>query len=243
MNAGPREAHAGGACEPSRRRGDAREPSVRRIVVLHGLWMPPALSTMLLCRRLEAAGYDTTVFGYASVACDLDENAARLAAFAAALPERRLHFVGHSLGGVVIVRMLQRHGGGRAARAVCLGSPLTACHGGGMLLRFGWGRRIVGRSIADIAEGRGVEPWRGGCELGILAGDRPYGFGRLLGGLPMPNDGTVAVAETRLDGAVHRVLHVNHTALLWDRQVAAETVHFLRHGTFSAQGRTSAASS
>ncbi len=223
--------------------GGPTERSARRVVVAHGLWMPPALSTVVLRRRLEAAGFATSVFGYASVARDLDENAARLAAFAAALPEPRLHFVGHSLGGVVIVRMLERYGADRAARAVCLGSPLIACQGGSVLLRFGWGRRIVGRSIANVAEGRGARPWRGACELGILAGDWPYGFGRLLGGLPMPNDGTVAVAETRLPGAAHRVLHVNHMALLWDAEVTAETVHFLRNGVFTAHVRTSAASS
>jgi pimeloyl-ACP methyl ester carboxylesterase len=154
------------------------------------------------------------------------------AAAAAGLAAERLHFVGHSLGGVVIVRMLERYPVERLGRAVCLGSPLVACHCGARLLRHRWSRGIVGRSIAQLVEAGGFGAWRGPCELGVLAGDLALGFGRVLGGLPSPNDGTVAVEETRLPGAEHRVLRVTHTQLLWSADVAAETVSFLRTGRF-----------
>lgn len=216
------------------------------VVVAHGLWMPRA-SMWLVRRRLEAAGFRVVLFGYASVAAGLDENARRLASFAGALePAAPVHFVGHSLGGTIIVRMLERDGPGlvRPGRVVCLGSPLVGCHGGRVLLRRRWGRPVVGRSIADLVEAGGLDPWPGVCDLGILAGDAPLGFGRLLGGLPRPNDGTVAVEETRLPGAdAHRVLHVTHAAFMWSTGVAAEIVRFLRTGRFSAQEPTSALSS
>ena len=49
------------------------------VVLVHGLWMPGA-ETLLLRRRLEAAGFPTRQFTYHSVAQDLRENARQLAA-------------------------------------------------------------------------------------------------------------------------------------------------------------------
>jgi hypothetical protein len=60
----------------------------------------------------------------------------------------------------------------------------------------------------------------------------PFGLGRLCGPFPEPNDGTVAVAETRIDGADHVVLPVSHFAFLWSKRVAKQTAHFLLYGRF-----------
>jgi hypothetical protein len=63
----------------------------------------------------------------------------------------------------------------------------------------------------------------------------PIGIGALIGALPQPNDGVVAVCETTLPGATdHRVLAVNHVALTWAKEAVSQTVHFLRHGGFVA---------
>jgi hypothetical protein len=154
---------------------------------------------------------------------------------------RRVHFVGHSLGGVVAARMLGWDGYGRerlrgvVGRLVCLGSPLVACHGADVLLAHRWTRLLAGRTLADLVAEGGLGRWPGPTEIGILAGDISLGFGQLLGGLPRPHDGTVSVAETRLPGATaHRVLHATHTSLLWLPEVADETVRFLRTGRFSS---------
>jgi pimeloyl-ACP methyl ester carboxylesterase len=226
------------------------------VIVAHGLWMPTWV-TSLLRRRLEAAGFATAAFSYPTVTAGLEENVERLAEFAAALKAPRLHFVGHSLGGVVAVTMLNRKdlGGGSSGgrspgreklhdvgRVVCLGSPLVACRGASVLLAHRPTRMFAGRCLADVVAAGGVGRWQGPCELGIIAGDLGFGFGRLLGGLPWPNDGTVAVEETRLPGAnAHLVLHVTHTALLWSAEVADATVRFLRTGRFTETRSTSIA--
>jgi hypothetical protein len=68
----------------------------------------------------------------------------------------------------------------------------------------------------------------------MIAGVRPVGLGRLVGGLEPPHDGTVAVAETRVDGlADHVCLPVTHTGMLIAPGVAAHAARFLLTGGFS----------
>ncbi|MCZ6498198.1 MAG: alpha/beta hydrolase, partial [Gammaproteobacteria bacterium] len=51
--------------------------------------------------------------------------------------------------------------------------------------------------------------------------------------LPSPHDGTVAVEETRLEGATeHIVLPVSHLSMLWSGVVAEQVVNFLSSGRF-----------
>ena len=95
------------------------------VILVHGLWLPgPEL--FFLRRRLRAAGFRTYRFSYRSVADDLDKNAAQLAAFIAAKTDEELHLVGHSLGGIVILRMLELTPRACSGRVVCLGSPLRS---------------------------------------------------------------------------------------------------------------------
>ncbi len=72
-----------------------------------------------------------------------------------------------------------------------------------------------------------------GTEAGIIASTRSLGLGGLLGGLPRPNDGTVAVAETRLPGASDFItLPVTHSGMLLSAACAAQVAHFLAQGRF-----------
>src|SRR5690606_10775291 len=76
------------AAEPLESRPDPVPPADgarEAVIVTHGLWMP-GWETLLLRRRLEAAGYTTVPFVYPTVGCGLDENAEKLAEFAARVP-------------------------------------------------------------------------------------------------------------------------------------------------------------
>jgi pimeloyl-ACP methyl ester carboxylesterase len=208
---------------------------VSSIIVVHGLWMN-SLSMELLRRRLSAHGFAPHVFRYPSVSQDLAANAARLADFVAGVPGDTVHFLGHSLGGVLIGAMLERvRAGQRPGRVVCLGSPFAGSQIGARAARWGalW-RRSVGKSIGELNARGGLPEWRAPHELGLIAGDRPYGFGRLLGGFDEPNDGTVAIAETRVRGAAdHIVLPVTHFSMLWSRLVLEQALAFLETGRFT----------
>jgi hypothetical protein len=88
--------------------------------------------------------------------------------------------------------------------------------------------------MAQASEEAGERTWNGTRDLGVIAGDRAFGMGRLIGPLPKPNDGTVTVAETRLPGATdHIVLPVTHLSMLWSGDVAEQVIAFLRDGHFT----------
>ena len=95
------------------------------VVCLHGYaWPGPA--TYLIKRRLETEhGWRALMFSYRSLRRSIDDNAESLAEFLQSHGLERTHLLGHSLGGVVALRMLATTPNAVQGRIVCLGSPLT----------------------------------------------------------------------------------------------------------------------
>lgn len=207
------------------------------VVLLHGIWMPGSVM-WLVKRRLEEDGsFAGHLFSYPSVSDTLEENAARLHAFVRDRSFDRVHFVGHSLGGIVALKMLASFDDVPPGRVVCLGSPLAGSRPADMLQHSTWGRRLAGRTLHEgvIAEPatRWARPVTEEREVGIIAGTLPVGLGRLVASFDGDNDGTVAVEETRLEGAQdHLCLPVSHTTLATSRQVADQVAAFLKRGEF-----------
>ena len=208
------------------------------MVLVHGWWMH-TVAMGLLGRRLERLhGFRAIGFSYPSVRWTLDESADALRIACERIPGSTLHFVGHSLGGIVILRMLRRHGWTRPGRVVALGAPFAGSAVACFRMRRPLGRWIVGPGLAEAARGAESMPWTGRQEIGVIAGTRPIGLGRLLGPITPPHDGLVSVDETRLPGAAeHRVVHATHTALLFSRPVAELVGGFLAHGQFPSWTR------
>ncbi len=76
--------------------------------------------------------------------------------------------------------------------------------------------------------------WQLDRELGVIAGTRRVGLGQVFTTLDGDNDGTVAVSETRLQGATDfTTLPVGHMGLLMSARVARETCRFIKEGRFS----------
>lgn len=205
------------------------------VVVVHGLWLP-GIETWVLRRRLERAGFNAYLFRYRSVSDSLKRNSELLLQFVDRLSERKVHVLGYSLGGVVSACMLQDHHVERIGRLVCLASPLNGSASALALSRLPGGSGLLGRTATELAARGGLDAWHGATELGIVAGDIGVGLGRILGALEGPNDGTVAVAETRLEGASdHVVRHVSHFSMLFSGRVADDALRFIRNGTFDRQ--------
>jgi pimeloyl-ACP methyl ester carboxylesterase len=200
---------------------------IRRVLMLHGLWMP-ALAMRPLARRLAAAGYEPEVFGYHAV---LGGPEAAIGRLCLRLREAPTHVVAHSLGGLITLQALEREPDLPVPRVVCLGAPLCGSAAAGGLARHAWAGRALGRS-AELLR-CGCRPWRGRAEVGMVAGRMPLGLGQFFGGFDGDSDGTVAVAETRLEGlADHVVVAASHSTMLVSPAVADQVVAFLRDGRF-----------
>jgi pimeloyl-ACP methyl ester carboxylesterase len=202
------------------------------VVLVHGLWVH-GIVMELVRRRVARCGYRALAYSYPSMRLTLAENAERLARFCRGIAAPRLHLIGHSLGGLIVLRMLERAPELPPGRAVLLGSPVAGSLAARRLARLPGGRAALGRSAPEWHEsGR---PGRDtGREIGVIAGRLPVGMGRIVApDLPAPSDGVVSVAETRLpDMRDHIVLDVNHMGMLTSRAVARQICAFLRDGAF-----------
>ena len=211
-------------------------PEAEVVVLVHGLWLGGWVCS-LLGHWLRASGFRVVRFGYPSTREALSANAARLARFAQSLDARTVHFVGHSLGGLVALMSQIDHPDRRHGRMVMIGSPFGGSHAAARLGTHHLGRTLLGRSLREWMADR-PDAWTGPRQLGVIAGSGRIGMGRFIApDLRRPNDGVVTVEETRVPGATdHIVLPVSHTEMLASRRVAGETARFLLHGRFRHDG-------
>jgi pimeloyl-ACP methyl ester carboxylesterase len=204
-------------------------------VFVHGLFLNGAEFT-LLRRRLSAQhGFQTHRFSYPTVRGSMAATLAQLADFVGRIDADRIHFVGHSLGGLVLCRYFQSVPDPRASRVVLLGSPVLGSRSAQAVARHAWLRRVIGPLVAaELIEDAEPRTWGCGCELGLIAGTRPMGLGRFFARFEEDSDGTVAVSETKLPGhTAHLVLPVSHMGMLASSPVARQVGEFLARGNFS----------
>lgn len=204
------------------------EPEREVVVLVHGMGRS-SLSMIPLSWTLERAGYRVVNWGYSSVCCGIETLSARL--------ERdlvdelgsgtgRVHFVGHSLGNILIRRVIAS--GGVApdiGRVVMLAPPNQGSHTADRLAEpLGW-------LLKPLPELQTTAAWDDPdlaipeeVQVGIIAGEY---------------DGKVSVPETRLDGMDERVvLPATHSFLMYRRDVHRMILEYLRAGTFDAAPNT-----
>lgn len=186
----------------------------------------------LLRRRLNNAGFKPQQFSYHSMRSAPIENAMDLQNFSEKIDSPAIHYVCHSLGGLIIRHLFNEYPDRPPGRIVTLGTPHTGSSAARQLARYSPGRLILGRSTLQGLIGN-VPPWRNSHELGVIAGTLQLGMGMFIPGIPRPNDGTVAVEETRLEGMTdHITLPVSHFGMLLSKTVAQQTINFLKHSAF-----------
>ena len=210
---------------------EARE----QVIYVHGLWMPGGESLLLAHRLAREFDFQVRAFPYSATSGSMAEITAELETFARSVESPVVHFVGHSLGGLVLYRFFERHPGQPPGHVVFLGTPSVASRAAEQAGRSRLIAALMGRPVADELlsphERRWAFPDR---PLGIIAGTQPLGIGQFVAGFEEDCDGTVSVAETRLPGAhAHIVLPVSHMGMLVSARVAHETGTFLRTGRFS----------
>lgn len=204
------------------------------IILVHGLWMT-GMEMSLLKHRLETDyGFKCVMFSYASVTGQMINHVSKLREVAQAQQCERLHFVGHSLGGVVSYKLLESTNDLPPGRAVFMGSPMQGSRTLEAVSKWTLGRAAVGDEVRkEVLE---CEPrrWDGRRDIGIIAGSANMGFGRFFSNEMSGNsDGTVSIEETKLNGAAdHIILPVTHTSMVFSPLATRQVAKFLKEGKF-----------
>lgn len=186
-----------------------------------------------LARRLTRFGYDVRLFPHLPGRLSLAESAALLHRFAAPLDGERVHYVAHSLGGRVTLRLFADHPDRPPGRLVFLGTPLLGCRAARRVLALPGGRGLIGAGVASVSAAETPAPsLPPGREVGVIAGRLNFLSGFLLAP-GQANDSLICVEETRHpDLTDHRVLPVSHSSMLLSPRVAECVDRFLRTGMF-----------
>lgn len=213
----------------------ARPGAGERVILLHGLGRTPH-SMRPLEDALVAEGYRVVNLGYPSrersVHALVDTVAAALTACCG---EDRLHFVTHSLGGILVRAYADRHGDERIGRVVMLsppnaGSELVDRLGG--LAPLEW---LLGPAFLELGTDTTALPPRLGppaFKVGIITGDGSLNP-LFSWWLPGPDDGKVTVASARLEGAEDfLVVPYGHTFIMRRDEVIRQVLAFLATGRF-----------
>jgi triacylglycerol lipase len=206
------------------------------VVLLHGL-ARSASSMNKLARALQADGYRVCNVDYPSRQHDI----ATLTDYVAleivkCFPERApVHFVTHSMGGVLVRQLAIAHSEIPIARVVMLAPP-----NGGSEVVDKLGDWRIFKAINGPAGGQlGTDPQATltqlgspSFELGVIAGNSTVNP-LLSSMIPGDDDGKVSVARTKLDGMRDFVLLASsHPFIMTNAQAIAQTKYFLRHGGF-----------
>jgi pimeloyl-ACP methyl ester carboxylesterase len=213
--------------------------STEQVILLHGLGRK-GQAMFLLQKRIREAGYEAHSIEYASLQEPpevLLEKVAEQIELCCRDVSRPVHFVGHSLGGLIVRAYLDKMPLKHLGRVVLLGTPsqgseLVDIYGDSWLFKIlGPTARVLGTD-ADSFPNRIGPPY---YPLGIIAGTsslNPITDKHL----PGPDDGLVSVKSTKIDGMTDFLLvDTSHSMMRYNQTVARETIHFLKNGSFSQE--------
>ncbi|HEY0156921.1 MAG TPA: alpha/beta fold hydrolase [Thermoanaerobaculia bacterium] len=203
------------------------------VVLIHGLGRTAA-SMLPLALAARRRGYRVANWRYRSNLRTIGENAA---VFARDVAPRlasapAVHFVTHSLGGIIVRQFLATHSLPNLGRVVMLAPP----NGGSEVADVLQQPLCVVKPLRELGTGDGSVPCAlppADFPLGVIAGSRSHIplFSRWMD--RVPNDGVVAVEKTKLAGMTDFVvLHRTHTFLPWASDAIGQVFCFLEKGAF-----------
>lgn len=211
------------------------------VVLLHGL-ARTSDSMAKMSRSLEAAGYHVCNVSYPSREHSIEVLTKDfvLPAVRACVTDQadEVHFVTHSLGGIVVRQLAKSAPDLRIGRVVMLSPPN---HGSqvvdtlGDLALFQW---INGPAGLELGTGQDSVPQSLGpptFQVGIITGDQTINLILSLL-IPGPDDGKVSIESAKLDGmAGFCVIPASHPFIMKDRLAIEQTLIFLAEGAFTCQ--------
>jgi pimeloyl-ACP methyl ester carboxylesterase len=206
------------------------------VVLLHGILRTNACMAGM-ARFLEKNGYDVLNINYPSTKLTIEELTEyihqQLVTYSAA---RKIHFVGYSMGGLLIRAYLNKHTLDNLGRVVMLGTPNHGSEAADFWKDnwaykkvFGPAGQQLGTDQSALADVLGKVYY----ELGIIAGNcsiDPFSFYLIKG----ENDGKARVSSTKIHGMKdHIILPVSHFFMPQSKVCWQQVLQFLNNGGFS----------
>ena len=207
------------------------------VVVLHGIGKTNRI-TYFLARRIANAGFEVYNIAYPSTEYSINDLVDILNRKLIGLKldkKEKINFVGHSMGGLLIRGYLNKYKPKNLHRVVMIGTP----NHGSELVRYFNDWWIFKKKFGIAGEQLGVDQ-KGlssvfgivDYDLGIIAG-KTYINPIFSNMIPGDDDGLVSIESTKLDGMkAHMVLNFSHTMGLFYREVANNTIFYLKNGKF-----------
>lgn len=199
------------------------------VILIHGIWMKgPEL--LYLRFKLWRQGYRLYQFHYPSLFKTPEQNAKSLNKFVTNINEPVIHFVAHSLGGIVATHFFNNHETTKPGKVVLIGTPINGSALARHLHQKKFLKYLLGKSVIKglISE---TPPWLSKRKLCVIAGTKSLGVGMLLARKEMrqKNDGTVNLDETQIEQADEfHVVPYSHFSMLWSLDVAEKIKAFLK---------------
>ena len=215
--------------------GESRKECV---IILHGL-ARTKYSMRTMETELQKKGYKTVNKGYPSTSKSIaeiasDEVAAAVKSCTKSL-SRKIHFVTHSMGGIIVRFYLQNQALPEGSRAVMLAPPNQGSELVDKLKElppYQWLNGPAGQELGteSTSTPNSLKPVN--VEIGIIAGNSSLNplYSSLI---PGDDDGKVAVEKAKLDEMTDFLVVPNsHSFMMSDAHVIRQTIHFIKRGHF-----------
>jgi pimeloyl-ACP methyl ester carboxylesterase len=206
------------------------------VILLHGLLRSDS-SFSELETKLTDAGYAVVNHDYPSTEHSIEKLAKdEISRAIARCPERvQIHFVTHSLGGILVRQYLSKYSIENLGRVVMLGPPNKGSEVVDTLKDVPGFELMHGPAGMELGTGELSVPNTLGpanFDLGIIAGTSSVNL-ILSTMLPSVDDGKVTVESTKLEGmSDHITMPVTHSFMMSNDKVIDQVIHFLRQGAF-----------
>jgi pimeloyl-ACP methyl ester carboxylesterase len=212
------------------------------VILLHGLGRFRQ-SMRRLEQHLKSLGYTIINLAYPSTTASIEtiaeKHLTRAVDNCKAGGAKKIHFVGHSLGGIVVRQYLQQHAAPAGSRLVMLSPPNQGSEIVDLLLHIPFYRWLTGPAGQELGTGPEAAMYRLkpiDIEIGVIAGNRSMNllFSPFIDGA---DDGRIAVDKTKLPEMRDFItVPSTHNSIVRDPLVIRQVAHFLKHGMFDHGG-------
>ena len=213
-----------------------QEGGEESVIVIHG-FARRARSMDIIAAEIHKAGYEVRNVDYASLnqnITDIKEDVfEKFNQYISENQNKKIHFVGHSLGGLLIRSYLGENKINNLGSVVLMGTP----NKGTPLVNeyqdkwyFSWLGPVVSELGVDTSDFLKTlqAPY---YTVGVIAGNKPYT--RFATSLKGSNDGMLTVESAQLEGMRDFiVIDVNHASMKRNPRVIEQVIHFLKHSQF-----------